>query len=143
MSHSASPAPRAGLNWRWIGIGALIMFGLNLLAGLLVVPLLGGAVPAVGADGVARPEVALGWGRLLLAAAVSFASFAVGGFIVAVRSSGRTVVEPGISAAIAVAVGLLAGGALTPSNLFAGAVVPFLAGLLGGWLGERRQGTAR
>ena len=40
-----------GLDWRWIAIGTAIMFGLNLVAGLLLVPLLGGAVPA-GADGL-------------------------------------------------------------------------------------------
>ena len=130
-----------GLDWRWIAIGTAIMFGLNLVAGLLLVPLLGGAAPA-GADGAPTPEAAaaaLGGGRLLLAALVSFLSFAVGGFIVGARSPGRTVWEPGISAAIAVAVGLLVGGAFTLGGLLAGGLVPFLAGLLGGWLGERRS----
>ena len=28
-------------------------------------------------------------------------------------------------------------------NLFAVGLVPFIAGLLGGWFGERRQGTVR
>ena len=46
--------------------------------------------------------------------------------------------EPDASAAIAVAIGLLIGGAFTLGGLLAGGVVPFLAGLLGGWLGERR-----
>lgn len=129
-----------GLDWRWIAIGTAIMFGLNLVAGLLVVPLLGGAVP-VGADGApsADAAAAIGGGRLLAVALVSFLSFAVGGYIVGARSPGRTVVEPGISAAIAVAVGLLVGGAFTLGNLLAGGVVPFAAGLLGGWLGERRS----
>jgi hypothetical protein len=63
----------------------------------------------------------------------------VGGFIVGLRSAGRTILEPGISAAIAVALSLLIGGAFTLGNLLAGGLVPFLAGLLGGWLGERRQ----
>jgi hypothetical protein len=58
---------------------------------------------------------------------------------VGVRSAGRTVVEPAISAAIAVALSLLLGGAFTLGNLLAGGPVPFLAELLGGWLGERRQ----
>ena len=73
-----------------------------------------------------------------MAALVSFLSFAVGGYVVAARSSGRTVVEPGISAAIAVAVSLLIGGSFTLGGLLAGGLVPFLAGLLGGWLGERK-----
>jgi len=128
-----------GLDWRWIAIGTAIMFGLNLVAGLILMPLLGGALPA-GPDGAppADAAAALGGGRLLLAALVSFLSFAVGGYVVGVRSTGRTVVEPGISAAIAVAIGLLVGGAFTLGNLLAGGLVPFCAGLLGGWLGERR-----
>lgn len=128
-----------GLDWRWIAIGTAIMFGLNLVAGLILLPLLGGAIPA-GADGApsADAAAALGGGRLLLAAVVSFLSFAIGGYIVGARSPGRTIVEPGISAAIAVAVGLLIGGAFTLGGLLAGGFVPFLAGLLGGWLGERK-----
>jgi hypothetical protein len=39
---------------------------------------------------------------------------------------------------LSVAVGLLLSGNFTVGNLLAGGVVPFLAGLLGGWLGERR-----
>ncbi len=129
-----------GLDWRWIAIGTAIMFGLNLVAGLLLVPLLGGAVPA-GADGAPTPDAvaAIGGGRLLAVALISFLSFAIGGYIVGARSPGRTILEPGISAAIAVAVGLLIGGGFTLGNLVAGGLVPFLAGLLGGWLGERRQ----
>ena len=126
-----------GLDWRWIAIGTAVMFGLNLVAGLILVPLLGGAVP----DGAPTADAAagLGGGRLLLAAVVSFLSFAIGGYIVGARSPGRTIVEPGISAAIAVAVTLLIGGAFTLGSLLAGGVVPFGAGLLGGWLGERRS----
>lgn len=131
-----------GLDWRWIGIGALIMFGLNLLAGLILALLVGSAVP----ETATTPEeaaAALGPGRLFLGALISFASFAIGGYIVGLKSPGRTIVEPGISAALAVLVGLLLGGAFTLGNLLAGGLVPFLAGLLGGWLGERRQaGTA-
>ena len=58
---------------------------------------------------------------------------------IGVKSPGRTILEPGISAAIAVVVGLLLSGAFTLGNFLAGGLVPFLAGLLGGWLGERRQ----
>jgi hypothetical protein len=131
---------RTGLDWRWIGIGTAIMLGLSLVAGLLILPLLGG--PAGLADPGSPPPGAPSYGgglRLILAAILSFLSFAVGGFIVGVRSAGRTVVEPAISAAIAVALSLLLGGAFTLGNLLAGGLVPFLAGLLGGWLGERRQ----
>lgn len=130
------------LDWRWIGIGTAIMFGLNLVASLLIVPLLGGvtALPAnPGAGVTGSPELDVGTGRLFLAALLSFLSFAVGGYIVGARSAGRTILEPGISAAIAIALGLLIGGAFTLGNFLAGGLVPFLAGLLGGWLGERRS----
>jgi ABC-type dipeptide/oligopeptide/nickel transport system permease subunit len=131
----------AGLDWRWIGIGTLIMLGLSLVAGLLILPLLGApALAPADSAGASQGAPSYGGGlRLLLAAVLSFLSFAVGGFIVGARSAGRTVVEPAISAAIAVALSLLIGGAFTLGNLLAGGVVPFLAGLLGGWLGERRQ----
>jgi hypothetical protein len=56
--------------------------------------------------------------------------------------TGRTIIEPGISAAIAVLIGLLISGNFTVINLIAGGVIPFVAGVVGGWLGERRQGTA-
>jgi hypothetical protein len=132
-----------GLDWRWIAIGVAVMFGLNLVAGLLLALLLGDAVPSP----AATPEeaaAALGGSRLALGALLSFASFAIGGFVVGLKSPGRTILEPGISAAVAVVIGLLLGGAFTLGNLLAGALVPFLAGLLGGYLGERRQaaGTA-
>ena len=128
------------LDWRWIAIGTAIMFGMNLVVGLILLPLLGGAIPA-GADGLPSADAAgaLGGGRLLLAALVSILSFAIGGYIVGARSPGRTIVEPGISAAIAVAISLLLGGAFTVGGTLAGAIVPFLAGLLGGWYGERRS----
>jgi hypothetical protein len=129
------------LDWRWIAIGTAIMFGLNLIAGLILLPLLGGTVPLpVGPDGVptGTPVPYLGGGRLLLAAVLSFLSFAIGGYVVGVRSPGRTILEPGISAAIAVAIGLLFAGDFSIGNLLVGGLVPFLAGLLGGWLGERK-----
>jgi hypothetical protein len=130
------------LDWRWIAIGTAIMFGMNLAAGLVLVALMGG-VEAFPADTVGMPPggpaTALDGGRLLLAALVSILNFAIGGYIIGARSPGRTIVEPGISAAIAVAISLLLGGAFTLGGTLAGAVVPFLAGLLGGWYGERRS----
>ncbi len=132
---------RTGLGWRWIGIGTAIMLGLSLVAGLLILPLLGASVAVPQAPETASPGApSYGGGlRLLLAAVLSFLSFAIGGYIVGTRSAGRTILEPGISAAIAVALSLLLGGAFTLGNLLAGGLVPFLAGLLGGWLGERRH----
>jgi hypothetical protein len=126
------------LDWRWVAIGAAIMFGLNLVASLLLLLLLGDGLPATATD-PQEAAAALGGGRLALGALIGIASFAIGGYIVGLRSPGRTILEPGISAAIAVVVGLLLSGAFSLGNLLAGGLVPFLAGLLGGYLGERHQ----
>jgi hypothetical protein len=126
------------LDWRWIGIGVAIMFGLNILASLILVALMGDSLPAATTDPQDAAQ-ALGGGRLLLGALIGIASFAIGGYIVGRKSPGRTILEPGISAAIAVLIGLLLSGAFTLGNLLTGGLLPFLAGLLGGYLGERQQ----
>ena len=93
-------------------------------------------------EGVATPEdVTLSGGQVVLAAVLNFLAFAIGGYIVGVKSAGRTILEPGISAAIAVVIALLISGNFSILNILAGGLVPFVAGVLGGWLGERRQGT--
>jgi hypothetical protein len=128
------------LDWRWIGIGVAIMFGLNIVASLIIAALIGGDIP----EAATTPEEAaatIGGGRLLLGAVISILSFAIGGYIVGLKSPGRTILEPGISAAIAVVIGLVISGALTPANLLLGGLVPFLAGLAGGYLGERQQSS--
>ena len=129
------------LGWRWIAIGVAIMFGLNLIASLILVPLIGDSVPAT-ATNPQDAAAALSGGQLALGALISIASFTIGGYIVGVKSPGRTIVEPGISAAIAVIISLLLSGAFTLGNLLVGGLVPFLAGLLGGYLGERHQARA-
>jgi hypothetical protein len=126
------------LDWRWIGIGVAIMFGLNFVASLILVLLMGDRVPST----AATPEEAvagIGGGRLALGALIGIASFAIGGYIVGLKSPGRTILEPGISAAIAVLISLILSGTFNLGNLLVGGLVPFLAGLLGGYLGERRQ----
>ena len=45
-----------------------------------------------------------------------------------------------ISAAVAVLLSLLIAGSFSIGGVLAAGVVPFLGGLLGGWLGERQQG---
>jgi O-antigen ligase len=87
-------------------------------------------------------DITLSGGQVALLALVNFLSFVIGGFIVGVKSTGRTILEPGISAAIAVVIALLISGNFSIVNILAGGVVPFVAGVIGGWLGERRQGTA-
>jgi hypothetical protein len=125
------------LDWKWIGIGVLIMLVLNVIAGLIL-----GLFLAPQLQGVTDVEdISLGGGQMLLVAVLNFLAFAIGGFIVGLKSAGRTILEPGISAAIAVVIGLLISGNFTLGGLLAGALVPFAAAVLGGWLGERQQGT--
>ncbi len=126
------------LDWKWIGIGVVVMVVLNLVAGLILGLALGGQL-----EGVTSPdEVVLTGGQMALATLLNFLAFVIGGFIVGVKSAGRTILEPGVSAALAVLIALLISGNFSVVNLIVGGVVPFLAGVLGGWLGERRQGTA-
>ncbi len=123
------------LDWKWIGFGLLIMFGLSLVAGLIL-----GIVVGAGMQEVTDPaDIQITGGQLALAALLNFLAFAIGGYIVGVKSAGRTIVEPAIAAAIAVAIGLILSGGFTVGNLLAAGLVPFLAALLGGWIGERRQ----
>ena len=125
------------LDWKWIGIGVVIMVVLNLVAGLILGLFLGPQIQ----EAASPQDIQLSGGQVVLAAILNFLAFAIGGFIVGMKSSGRTILEPGISAAVAVLIALLISGNFTLANLFAGGLVPFIAGVLGGWLGERRQGT--
>ena len=123
------------LDWKWIGIGVVIMVALNIVVGLIL-----GAVLAPQLKEVTNPEnVSLSGWQVLLAAVLNFLAFLIGGYIVGAKSVGRTILEPGISAAIAVVIALIVSGNFTVLNLLGGGLVPFLAGVLGGWLGERRQ----
>lgn len=126
------------LDWTWIGVGVVIMLALSILVGLALGLFL--APELESASDVQSIELT-GVQAVLLAVS-NFLTFAVGGFIVGLKSSGRTIWEPGISAAIAVLIALLLSGGFSLVNLVAGGLVPFLAGVLGGWLGERRQESA-
>ena len=123
------------LDWKWIGIGTLIMIALSIIAGIILVAVLGSQL-----EGVTDPaDVQLSGGQVGLVALLNFLAFVVGGYIVGIRSAGKTILEPAIAAAVAVAIALVISGNLSAVNLIAGGLVPFLAGLLGGWLGEKRQ----
>jgi hypothetical protein len=123
------------IDWKWIGIGALIMIALGFVAGLILSIFI-----APQLEGVSDPaDLQISGGQIALAAVLNFLAFVVGGFIVGIKSAGRTIVEPAIAAAVAVGIVLVLSGSFSVVNLLAGGLVPFLAGLLGGWLGERRQ----
>ena len=125
------------LDWKWIAFGFLIMLGLSIVAGIVLAAILGSQL-----EGVTSAEVpTLSSGQMTLAAVLNVLVFALGGFIVGLKSAGRTIWEPAIAAAIAVAGVLLLSRQFTLGNLFLGGLVPFLAGLLGGWLGEKRQAS--
>jgi hypothetical protein len=126
------------LDWKWIAIGVVVMVVLNFIAGIVLAFVLGPQIK----DATNVENITLSGGQLVLIAVINILVFAVGGFIVGVRSAGRTIIEPGISAAIAVLVGLLISGNFTVINLIAGGLIPFVAGVVGGWLGERRQEKA-
>ncbi|MCC2662898.1 MAG: hypothetical protein K0S35_820, partial [Geminicoccaceae bacterium] len=112
------------LDWKWIGIGVVVMIVLNLVAGLVLGLVLGDEL-----EGVTSPEdVQLSGGQVVLAAVLNFLAFAIGGYIVGLKSAGRTILEPGISAAIAVLIALLIAGNFSVVNIIAGGIVPFLAG---------------
>lgn len=123
------------LDWKWIGIGVLIMIALNIVATLVLAPFLAPEIE----NATSMQDVDLSSGQMAMLAAVNFLIFALGGYIVGVKSAGRTILEPGISAAVAVLLALLLSRNLSVGNLVGSALVPFLAGVLGGWLGERRQ----
>jgi hypothetical protein len=123
------------LDWKWIGIGVVVMIVLNLLGGLIVGLILGSQL-----QGATSPEaIQLSGGQIVLLAVTTFLAFAIGGVNDGLNSPGRTILEPGISAAIAVAIVLLMSSNLSIVNVVAGGLVPFLAGVLGGWFGEHQQ----
>ena len=123
------------LDWKWIAIGAVIMLALSIVAGLATGMILRPQLASV----TEIEDISLSNGQIALVSLINFLAFVIGGFIVGRRSAGRTILEPGISAALAVVVLVLVSGGLSLANIVAGALVPFLAGILGGWLGERSQ----
>lgn len=123
------------LDWKWIGIGVLIMLALYVVAGIVTALVIGGQIE--GATDV--EDITLSGGQVVLISILNFLAFLIGGFIVGLKSAGRTILEPGISAAAAIVILLIISGGLTFGNLIVAALVPFLAGVLGGWLGEKRQ----
>jgi hypothetical protein len=125
------------LDWKWIGIGVVVMIVLNLIAGLILGLFLGPQLEGAPSPG----DIQLSGGQVTLAAVLNFLAFAIGGFIVGLKSAGRTILEPGISAAVAVLIALLIAGNFSAVNLFAVGLVPFIAGVLGGWFGESRHVT--
>jgi hypothetical protein len=121
VESTSEPGVTGLFDWKWIGIGVVLMIVLYLIAGFAL------------EFGAGLKE--LSGGRKVLAGMGVALAFSIGGFIVGVRSAGRTTVDPWISAAIAVVIVVLISGDFNIGNI----IVLFLAGVLGGWLGERWQ----
>lgn len=111
----------------WMLGGAVLMILANLLGGLIA--------------GV------LGLHSLTAVIGISVGSFVAGGFIIGWKSEGRTIIEAGLAAALATAVSILYRAfvqqvpfVVAPMALLIGCAIPFVSGILGGWIGEMVQG---
>jgi hypothetical protein len=107
----------------WMIGGSILMFLINLFAGFLLEGL---AVHSLWAQGGA-----------------ALAAFAVGGFVIGWQSEGRTILEAGLAAVIALVVAMAIRGfeIADPVALAIGIGVPFVASVLGAWIGELVQGN--
>lgn len=112
-----------GLAWKWVLLGTLIMFGTNFGIGFLA-----GFVA-----GLAGAKTFPMWAAI----PIGLFAFGLGGYITGQRSPGRTIVEPGLAAFAAAGLTLLFKGQANLVSILIGGALPFLAGVAGGWLGER------
>jgi hypothetical protein len=74
---------------------------------------------------------------------IALGAFALGGFVIGWQSEGQTILEAGLAAVLCLVVTLLIrNGSLPkdPQALAIGLGLPFLAALLGAWIGEKVQG---
>lgn len=74
------------------------MIVLNLMGGVLLGLVIGPQIREVTDVG----DISLSTGQMWLALSINVLSFLVGGFIVGIKSAGRTIIEPGMSALTAV-----------------------------------------
>jgi hypothetical protein len=112
------------LQWRWVWIGIVLGFAINVLAVFLIPPLFN-----INLD---------------IALAVFLLGFMVTGFVVGYKSPGITLKEPAIAAAIAVVlewvfVQFIMRLDVSMGVLAFGLVLGFFLSLFGAWLGERYQ----
>ena len=123
----AEPAVATGLSWKWVFLGVAIIFGTGFGLGIVA-----GLALAIG--GIDEPPT---W--LLGLIGVSF--FGLGGYMVGRLSPGKTIIEPGISAFIAVSLSLYFQGNFDLAGVVVGGLPLFAIACLGAWLGEKVQGT--
>jgi hypothetical protein len=110
-------------SWGWCVGGMVLMFITNWFGGFL--------------------EAGLGITSIWANAGISLAAFAIGGFVIGWQSEGRTIIEGGIAALLAIGVAVAIRGLPTidPIALSIGFGIPFGAAILGAWIGELVQGN--
>ena len=107
----------------WVIGGSALMIVTNLFGGIV-------------AGGVGVTSI---W----VLAGVAVGCFAVGGFVIGWKSEGQTILEAGIAAVVALAASFLIRNARLPDDpvvLGIGFGVPFVAAIIGAWIGEKVQG---
>jgi hypothetical protein len=129
------------ISYKWVLIGAGIIFGQNLLARALL------ADPVKTQLLASFPGLT---GVLLFIGIIAFVSFFIGGALIGVFSPGETVKEPAFAALIAAGLNCLEnfrnvdGKTLTVLDWLIGSAlvlgVGFVMALGGAWLGEKIQG---
>ena len=122
-------------DWKWIYIGTAVMVVLELvILGPFLGPQLEGAT--------SFEDMQLSGGQVARAAVLNSLAFAIVGFIVGLKKTSAMIVEPAMSAYCALGIVLwvlVISGNVSIVNIIAGGALPFVAGVLGGWLGLRRQ----
>lgn len=129
------------LSYKWILLGAGLIFGLNITMRLLLAdPVRTSLITSF--SGVT--------GVFVFIAIVAFFSFFVGGALIGYFSPGETIKEPAIAAVIAISLNGLDtfrdvnGTSFTVTNWFVGTTIMvaigFVMALGGAWLGEKIQG---
>ncbi|MBI5464809.1 MAG: hypothetical protein HY966_07665 [Ignavibacteriales bacterium] len=124
---SAAEKHAAGFQWKWVVIGVVVGFALNILFVFLLAPAL---------------KINL---RFELAAFII--SFVATGFVVGYKSPGVTITEPAVAGLISVVLDWIflkfalgfTGETLSTSVLSVGLSIGFLFAMFGAWLGEKYQ----
>ncbi len=107
----------------WVIGGAVIMFLTNFFGGFVAA-----------AAGVSSLETML---------VLAIVCYALGGFVVGWQSEGQTILEAGLAAALAVLVVATARGMWRALDLVSASIalgIPFVAAVIGAWIGEKVQG---
>ena len=87
--------------------------------------------------------IAFGLDSIWTVTGIALVCFVLGGFVIGWQSEGRTIIEAGIAAVVALVLTYLIRNGQLPADaqvMLIGFGIPFLAALFGAWLGEKVQG---